>query len=276
MARALYLDVEQGRFVSGLDNGLQPALDLFFQGDSAPYELYFVQRATSVPPASLYEPIDYSSRSVKFAIGARPPAGGTAYVAQNTWGNTSSVVTATITRTVTGGASANEQHTIAFAPAANEGTFSLTVPSRAITVSGVTGGVFTTSGNHGLALFESFALTGFSTPTGFANGSTLFVAALPSGNTIFAASTPTTTAITSYTASGGGTLQTITASTAILSARATGAQVQSALEQVPSVGSGNVAVVATPGSNYRLLYQGAKQQAQLALPTIASAQPVPV
>lgn len=270
MARELYLDVTQGRFVSGLDNGLQPSLDLFFQGDNAPYELYFVQRATSIPPASIYEPLDFASRSVKFAIGARPPAAGTAFVVQNTWANTTPTVAASVVQTVTGSASANAQQVLSFVPPAYDGTFALTFPQRAISVSGVTGGIFTTASNHGLALFEPFVLTGFSTPTGFSNGSTLFVAGVLAPNAVFAASTPTTTALTAFTAAGGGTLSTITSSTALLSARSTNLEVQSALEQVPSIGEGNVAVVAAPGSNYRLVYQGSKSQTPLAVPSVAA------
>lgn len=269
MARALYIDVEQGRFVSGLDSGLQPSLDLFFQGDNVPYELYFVQRATSVPPATLYEPLNYSSRSIKFAIGAPPPDAGTAYVSQNTWTNTTPTVAASVVQTVTGSASANEQQTLTFVPPAYEGTFALTFPLRAVSVSGVSAGVFTSSGNHGLALFEPFVLTGFTTPTGFSNGATLFVSTIPSRTTFGASTTPTTTAITSFTANAG-TFSTVTATAPLLSARATASQVQSALEQVPSIGSGNVAVVATPGSNYRIVYQASKAQTQLAVPTVAA------
>jgi hypothetical protein len=180
------------------------------------------------------------------------------------------VVTATVARTVTGGASTNEQQNVTFAPAAYDGTFALTIPSRVITVSSVSAGVFTTSGNHGLALLEPFTLTGFTTPTGFSNGNTLFVAALLSSTTLFAAPTPTTTAVTGYTANGG-TIRTITAATPHLSARATGLQVQAALEQLTSVGEGNISVVASPGSSYRLAYQGAKQQTLLPVATVAAA-----
>ena len=269
MARALYLDVEQGRFVSGLDNGLQPSLDLFFQGDNAPYELYFLQKSTAVPAAFLYEPLNFSARSVKFAIGAPPPSTAI-YATQNTWTNTSGVVTASVATTVTGSASANEQQTLTFAPPAYDGTFSLSVPARAITVSSVSGGIFTTSGSHSLALFEPFTVTGFTTPTGFSNGNTLFAAALLSPTQLLAAPTPTTSGVTGYTANGG-TMRTITATTSLLGARSTGAQVQSALEQLPSVGAGNIAVIAVPGTSYRLVYQGAKQQASLPVATVAAA-----
>jgi hypothetical protein len=46
--------------------------------------------------------------------------------------------------------------------------------------------------------------------------------------------------------------------------------VQSALEQVPSIGASNVSVVAVPGSNYRIVYQGSKAQTPLAVPTVAA------
>jgi hypothetical protein len=127
----------------------------------------------------------------------------------------------------------------------------------------------TSSGNHGLALFEPFVVTGFTTPTGFANGATLFVSNIPSRTTFGASTTATTTAITSFTANAG-TFQTVTASAPLLFAQATASQVQSALEQVPSIGIGNVAVVAAPGSNYRIVYQGNKAQTSLAVPTVAA------
>ena len=276
MARSLYLDVESARFISGFNSSIPAPLESFFQGDNAQYELYFVQRNTAENPTTLYEPVDYSGRTVKLAIGAAPPSTATAYVAQNTWTNLGSTVTATVTRTVTGSATANEQQLLTLTPAAWSGSFAVTIPARSISVSGVTGGLFTTSGNHGLATYEPFVLTGFTTPTGFSNGQTLFVATILSSTTFYANATPTATAITAYTATGSGTLSTVLASTPLIDARASGPQVREALEGVTSVGIGNVSVVANPGSSYRLAFTGEKSITELAIATVAGTSLVPV
>jgi hypothetical protein len=276
MARSLYLDVESARFISGFNSSIPASLESFFQGDNAQYELYFVQRNTVENPSTLYEPVDYSARTVKLAIGAAPPSTATAYVAQNTWANLGSTVTATVARTVTGSATTNEQQLVTFTPAAWSGTFALTIPARSISVSSITAGLFTTSGNHGLASYEPFVLTGFSTPTGFSNGQTLFVASILSSTTFYANATPTATAVTAYTASGSGTLSTVLASTSLINARASGAEVRAAMEGVTSVGIGNVSVVASPGSSYKLAFTGEKSVTELAVATVAGTSLIPV
>ena len=276
MARSLYLDVESSRFVSGLNSSIPASLESFFQGDNAQYEIYFLQRNTAENPQTLYEPVDYSARSLKVAIGAPPPSNATAYVAQNTWTNIGSVVTATVARTVTGTASVNEQQLVTLSPAAWSGNFSLAFPARSISVSSITGGLFTTTVNHGLTVLEPFTLTGFSTPTGFVNGQTLFAAAILSNKTFTANGTATTTAVTAFSATGTGTLTTLAESTPLIDVRATGSQVRSTVEELASVGAGNVSVVAVPGSSYRLAFTGLKSSVQLAQATITATSIVPV
>jgi hypothetical protein len=276
MSRSLYLDVESARFISGFNSSIPASLESLFRGDNAQYELYFVQRNTAENPTTLYEPVDYSARTVKLAIGAAPPVSITAYVVQNTWTNFGSTVTATVTRSVTGSATTNEQQLVTLSPAAWSGSFSITIPARSISVSSISAGLFTTSGNHGLTTYEPFVATGFTTPTGFSNGQTLFVATILSSTTFFANATPTATPITGYTASGGGTLSTVLAATSLINARASGAQVRETLEQVASVGIGNVSVVANPGSTYRIAFTGLKSATQLALATAAGTSIVPV
>lgn len=276
MSRYLYLDIETARFVSGFNSSAPATLESFFQGDNAQYELYFVQRNTVENPVTIYEPVDYSARTVKLAIGAAPPSTATAFVVQNTWADLGSTVTASVTRTVTGSPTLNEQQLLTFTPEAWTGSFSLTVPSRSISVSAISAGLFTTSGNHGLASLEPFVLTGFSTPTGFSNGQTLFVASILSSTTFFANSTPTSTAITTFTAASGGTLATVLASTPLIDARASGANVRETLEGVTSIGVGNVSVVATPGKTYRLGFTGQKSVTQLAVATASGVALEPV
>jgi hypothetical protein len=190
---------------------------------------------------------------------------------QNTWTNLASTVSATVTRTTTGGASANEQQKVSFSPDAQNGTFSLTFPSRAITLASVTAGLFTTSGSHGLAALEPFTTTGHEAPTGgLANGQTLYVASVVNSTQFRSAGTATTTPVSTYAATTAGTITTLTASTSLIPARASAGDVQTALEAVASVGSGNVLVLAVPGREYRIGYQNNKGQVELPLLTVAA------
>lgn len=268
MARKLYVNVDESRLVGGVNSSLPPVLDNLVEADNVDYEIYFV---TASSGDTLYEPLDYSSASVKFAVGPNPPSTATAYAVQNTWTNLSSTVTATLSRTITGTAAVNEQQKLTLAPEAFDGTFALTFPSQALTFTSVTGGIFTTSGNHGLSVSQGFVVTGFGTPTGFSNGSTLFVAQVAGANKFFANSIVTSTAITSYTATTAGTGYTITASTVALAARSSTSQVQQALEALSQVGAGNVDVTGTAGKEYRFSFKNNKGQSALPLMTVAHA-----
>lgn len=269
MARKLYVNVDESRLVGGINSGLPPVLDNLVEADNVDYELYFV---TASSGDTLFEPLDYASASVKFAVGPNPPSTASAYAVQNTWTNLSSSVTATLARTITGTAAVNEQQKLTLAPEAFDGTFSLTFPSQALTFTSVTAGVFTTSGNHGLAVSQGFVVTGFGTPTGgFTNGDTLFVAQIAASNKIYANTIVTSAAITAYSATTAGTGYTITASTVALAARSTTSQVQEALEALSQVGFGNVDVTGTAGKEYRFSFKNSKGQAALPLMTVAHA-----
>lgn len=269
MARRLYLDTDAGRFVEGVNSSIPAALDNLFENDAASYELYFLQRDPT--GAFLYEARDFSAKSVKLHIGPNPPSTATAYVVQNTWTNLASSVSATITRTTTGGATANEQQKLSFSPDAQSGTFALTFPARTITLTSVTAGLFTTSGAHGLTALEPFTTSGMSGVTGgLVEGGTYFVASVVNSTQFRAAVTATTTTVNTYAATTAGTISTLTASTGLVPARASGVTLQTSLEAVPSIGAGNVLVVAIPGREYRIGFQAAKSQVQLPLLTVAA------
>lgn len=268
MARKIYVNVDESRLVGGINSSLAPILDNMVEADNVDYELYFL---TASGGETLYEPIDYSSASVKFAVGPNPPSGATLYASTTAWTNLSSTVTATLVRTITGTESVNEQQRLTFAPDAFDGTFSLSFPSQALTFSSVTAGIFTTSGNHGLAVSQGFTVTGFGTPTGFSNGSTLFVARVLASNKFAANSIISATAITSYSATTAGTGFTITASTVALDARSTTSEVQAALEQIAAVGFGSVGVTGIAGRDYRFSFKNSKGQVALPLMTVAHA-----
>jgi hypothetical protein len=271
MARKLYIDTEAGRFVGGLNSSIPPDLNSFFEGDTAPYELYFVRRDPS--GATAFEPQNLSGASVKLHIGPPPPSTATAFVVQQTWANLPTTVSATAARTVEGGVASNEQQTVTFSPEAFSGTFALTFPARSVALTGtVTNGIFTSSAAHGLATAEPFIPSGLGTVTGgLTNGQTLFVAQVLNATQFSAAPAPQASAVTAFGADTVGSVGTITATSRLIPARATSAQAQSALEAVPSIGAGNVSVVATPGREYRLGYQNAKGQVSLPVPTISTA-----
>jgi hypothetical protein len=269
MARRLFLDTDSSRFVEGVNSSVPASLDNLFENDSAVYELYFFQRDPT--GAFLYEAQDFGAASVKFAIGPNPPSTSTAYVVQNTWTNLSSTVTAAVSRTVTGGVSANEQQKVTLTPEAQSGTFTLTIPSRTITLTSVTAGLFTTSGSHGIATLEPFTITGLGTPTGgLANGATLYAANVVNTTQFRAAATAITTPSSTFAADSVGSITTLTASTGLISARSSAAEVQSLLEAAPSIGPNNVSVVAIPGREYRIGFQAAKGQVSLPLMTANS------
>lgn len=268
MARKLYLDVDNQRLVSGIDSAIAASVPSMFFADSGDYELYFLATGTG---STAFDTLDYSAKTVKLAIGAAPPSTATAYVAQNTWSDTSATVSATIARTITGGTAINEQQTVTFTPDAFDGTFAISIPSRTLTFSTVTAGIWTTSGSHGLIALEPFAVTGFGTPTGFSNGGTLYCAQVIDSTRFYAASAATTTAITSATCTTAGTGYTITATTSALDARTTPADVQTAIESLASVGAGNIAVTGIAGRLYRLSYEANKGQFSYPLPTVTHA-----
>jgi hypothetical protein len=272
MARRLFLDTESGRFVQGLNSSIPASIDNLFENDSADYELYFLQRDPTGVTA--YEARDFGAKSIKLHIGNPPPSTATAFVAQNVWTNLPSTCTASITRTATGGTTANEQQRLTFAPEAQSGTFTLTVPSRQISVSAIAAGVFTTSGSHGLAALEPFTITGLSSPTGgLANGQSLFVAQVRNTEQFTSATTITTTAVTAFAASAGA-VSTLAATTRLLSARATALDVQNALAELTPVGANNVIVLGVPGIEYRAAFQNTRGQVALPLMTV-NAQLVP-
>ena len=274
MARRLFVDIDNARLVSGLESGTTPLLDNLFQADAADYELYFLRESEAGSRA--YELVNFASASVKLHIGAPPPSVATAYVASESWSNLSSSVTATVTRTITGTSSTNEQQTVAFSPEAVDGTFALTFPSQSLTFSALSAGVFTTSGTHGLATLQPWVPSGFTTPSGFANGQTLYVASVVGPSSFLAASTPTSSAVTGFSAATAGAGYTITGSTVSLPAKSTPAEVENALQAVFGIGSGNASVSGVPGKIYRVSFGGQKGQQPLPLMTVAQALVGPV
>jgi hypothetical protein len=197
LARQFYLDIQSRSFVTGVDSTLAAAVPSFFQEDVESIELYFLRPNPAQSPPYLVE--DYSANTVKLAVGVTQPA-----ALQTSWTATSTAITASITTLTNGGTGSNEVQKLTFAGnLPSEGGYSLTLPSRAVTVSSVAAGLFTAV-NHGLLNGQSVTLTAFTiTASSFENSTYLIVDRTK--DTFKIANTASGTAINAQVTSGGGT-----------------------------------------------------------------------
>jgi len=196
-ARQFYLDVQQRSFVSGVDSSLPAGIPSFVQEDVESIELYFLRpNPAQTPPYSVE---DYSGNTVKLAIGLTQPA-----ALQTSWTATTTAITPSITTLTAGGSGANEVQKLTFAGNPPiEGGYSLTLPSRTVTVSSVSAGVFTAS-NHGLINGQSVTLSAFSiSGSTFSNSS--YIVVNRTKDTFGISNTDGGTAIAAAVTSGGGT-----------------------------------------------------------------------
>jgi hypothetical protein len=201
-------------------------------------------------------------------------------VYQDSWSDLSTTVTATIETTVTGSGLANEIQRLSFSQKPFAGTFDLTFPATAFTVSSaVTDGVFITTVTHGLALNQPIAITGFDTTiTGYTRGQTYFVRAIPEVTQFTVSVTAGGTALTgeATTATTQGTINTFARQTAPISASASAADVQAALQALDSIGAGGVIVTGIAGQFYDITFSSAKglaDQPELTVQNSTTAKP---
>jgi hypothetical protein len=201
-------------------------------------------------------------------------------VYQDSWSDLSTTVTATIETTVTGSGLANEIQRLSFSQKPFAGTFDLTFPATAFTVaSTVTSGVFITTVTHGLAINQPIAITGFDTTiTGYTRGQTYFVRAIPEVTQFTVSVTAGGTALTgeATTATTQGTINTFARQTAPISASASAADVQAALQALDSIGAGGVIVTGIAGQFYDITFSSAKglaDQPELTVQNSTTAKP---
>jgi hypothetical protein len=218
--RRFYLDTQNRTFVSGIDATFAVAAPLFFGEDVEAIELYFLRPTAN--PSSPYLVEDYSANTVKLAVGVTQPA-----ALQTGWTATTTAITASITTLTNGGAGANEVQKLSFSGnPPSEGGYSLTMPSRAVTVSSVSAGVFTAL-NHGLLDGQSVTLSAFTiSGSSFANSS--YIVTQRSKDTFRIATTATGTAISASVTSGGGTATLSAITTPQIPYNATAADAQQA------------------------------------------------
>jgi hypothetical protein len=243
-ARQFFLDVQARQFVAGANSTLPLTAPTFFEEDVEAVELYFLQPSTTA--GRVYDYLDLSAATVKFAVGTVSPA-----ALQTAWTAISTAVTATVTGVADGGSGNNEVQRISLAPKPTQGGFIIEMPARNISVNSVAAGVFTTANPHGLFDGQAVTLTGFTTPTGFSNGAAYYVTNRTS-QTFQAATTAGGTAITGFTANSG-TAQLANISTGQIAYNASPTSVEAAMAAASIAAS----VSGVAGESYTLTFVNA-------------------
>ncbi len=241
-ARQFFLDVQARQFVSGANSSLPITNPVFFEEDVEAIELYFLQPSTTA--GRVYDYLDLSAATVKFAVGTTSPA-----ALQTAWSAISTSVVSTITGVANGGGGSDEVQRISFSPKPTSGSYVIELPARDVTVASVTAGIFTCSTPHGLFDGQAVTLTGFTTPTGFTNGLAYYVTGRTS-QTFQAAVTAGGAAIATATASSGGTAQLSKISTGSIAHNASPSTVQAAISAV----SASASVTGVAGESYTLTF----------------------
>ena len=248
-ARKFYLDTQARAFVNSPTSTIGAGDAAFFDEDVESIELYFLEPTGN--PLRPYDYFDYSSNTVKFAVGTTTPA-----ALQLTWSTISSAVTATITCLVTGGSGSNEQQRITLSPKPVSGGFALQLPSRNVTVSSVSANVFTAA-DHGLYSGQSVSLSAFSfTASSVANASSYFVIRNSKDAFSLASVASATTGLTATVTSGGGTVTLSATTTGQLAYNASADEVQFALLSAGLTidNAAQILVTGTAGQEYILTY----------------------
>jgi len=255
-ARKLYLDTGSRTFVAEPTSTLPAAGLTVFREDVEDIELYFLEPTGDF--SAPYRYLNYSTLTANFALGTTTPATTvTSFTALTT------TVTITASVAITGGSGVTEIQRIHMSPAPATGYYSLSLPTRNITVSSITASVFSAA-YHALLDGQSVTLTGFSSPSGFSNGSVYFVRDR-SRDGFKIATAAGGTAITA-SASSGGTAVLPAYITAPLPAGTGPAEIAAALASAAGSATQEIAVIGT-ADDYRLTYGGAYAGADM--PTVA-------
>ena len=256
-ARKLFLDTEARNFVGGSSATLAASSPLLFEGDVENIELYFLKPTGNF--SSPYEFVNYSTGiTATLRLGAT-----TAAATVTSWSAITTTVTITASEVIAGGSGTSEVQRIQMSPRPATGFYSVQLPTRNITVSSVTAANFTAA-YHALLDGQSVTLTGFTTPTGFSNGSVYFVRDR-SRDVFKIAVTAGGTAITA-SATGSGTAVVPTYTTQPLRALAEPVEVGAALASAAGASSQQISVQGT-ATDYNLAYGGSYAGAEF--PTAA-------
>lgn len=195
------------------------------------------------------------------------------YVAQSIWASSGTIVTASVSTIVTGSPTSNDQQKVVFSREPSSGAFTLSLPTfNAQISSAVTNGLFVTTGRHGLSLFQPIVLTGFTSISGYTQGTNYFVRSIPAGNQFYLATSSNGSAITlgEATITTGSVAVTQPETSSPLAYNATPTQVQTALQSVTAIGANNCTVLGQAGSFYDIYFVGDKSLFDVPKLTISS------
>jgi hypothetical protein len=182
-------------------------------------------------------------------------------VYEPTWTDLGTAMTVSVATTLTGSTLNNEIQRVTFSRAPYLGSYRFTVPTYNVDIaSTVTDGVFITTSNHGLTLAQPVVLTGFTALTGYTAGLQYFVRSIPQTTEFLLGLTAGAVAITTGTGTvtTGSVATTVLRQTTPLDASTTAAQLQTALQALDSIGTGNATVVGVQNSYYDINFSGDK------------------
>jgi hypothetical protein len=149
--RRFYIDVQNRQFLASPDSTLPASGNLFFQEDVEAIRLYFL-RPTGIFNQP-YEYLDYSDKTVKFAIGSVSPA-----VLQTSWTSVSSTVAPTITEIEQGDSTTNEVQRLTFSQTPTSGSVVLSLPERQFSVTAINTATLQTAEDHNLLFNQKITL----------------------------------------------------------------------------------------------------------------------
>ena len=182
-------------------------------------------------------------------------------VYEPTWTDLGTAMTVSVATTLTGSTLNNEIQRVTFSRAPYLGSYRFTIPTYNVDIaSTVTDGVFITTSNHGLTLSQPVVLTGFTALTGYTAGIQYFVRSIPQTTEFLLGTTAGAVAITTGTGTvtTGSVATTVLRQTDPLDASTTAAQLQTALQALDSIGTGNATVVGVQNSYYDINFGGDK------------------
>jgi hypothetical protein len=186
-------------------------------------------------------------------------------VYQDSWTNLGTTVTATIATTVTGDASNNEVQRLSFSREPFAGSYRLSTPTQGIfsgtagDIFSVVSGIFTSTDAIGLTLNQPVVFTLIDAAvTGYDIGRVYYVKEITPPFQFGLSITPSGVLITSTSTGNEFQFEIPARQTAPISATASAADVQAALQALDSIGSGGVIVTGIQGEYFDITFSGAK------------------
>jgi hypothetical protein len=217
-ARRFFVDLDKRRFVASDATQAPATVPTFFANDVEPIELYFLKPSGSKDP--IYSYVDYSASTIKLAVGITSPA-----AFQDSWSATTTACAPTVSLITNGGSGVNEVQKITFPSIPASGTWAIQLPARTVTVSSVTGALFTAA-THGFYSGQQVTLSGFTVSGGTFSNSSYYVVRPDTNNFYIGNKSDGSQFISATVSSGGGTATINPITTGDLAYNATAEDIQ--------------------------------------------------